>query len=156
EGIKIGYKRLPGFQEIERNDVVVFNYPMEADPPFNRPIDKRENYIKRAVGIPGDTISLRGANLCVNGEPGFAPPHSQMDYYVYTDCTGLNPQRLLDMRIEYNHYAREPYQLFLTDEAYEDVKNWANVAKIVPNIRHQDTNEPGIFPNDSLYHWNID
>lgn len=156
EGIKIGYKRLPGFQDIERNDVVVFNYPMEADPPFSRPIDKRENYIKRAVGIPGDTISLRGANLYVNGAAGFEPPHSQMDYYVYTDGTGLNPQRLLDMRIESNPYAREPYQLFLTKEAYEEVKGWANVTKIVPNIRHQDADEPGIFPNNPGYHWNID
>ncbi len=156
EGIKIGYNRLPGFQDIERNDVVVFNYPMEADAPFNRPIDKRENYIKRAVGIPGDTISLRGADLFVNGEAGFQPPHGQMDYYVYTDGTGLNPQRLLDMRIDYSPYAREPYLLFLTEEAYEEVKSWANVTKIVPNIRHQDANEPGVFPSDPLYHWNID
>jgi signal peptidase I, bacterial type len=156
EGVKLGYKRLPGFQEIERNDVVVFNYPMEADPPFNRPVDKRENYIKRAVGIPGDTISLRGAQLYVNGKRGFEPPHSQLDYYVYTDGTGLNPQRLLDMRIDYSPYAREPYQLFLTEGAYEEVKSWANVTKIVPNIRHQDTKEPGIFPNDPLYSWNID
>jgi len=156
EGIKIGYKRLPGFQQIKRNDVVVFNYPMEADPPFNRPIDKRENYIKRAVGIPGDTISLRGATLYVNGKEGFAPPNGQLDYYVYTDGSGLNPQRLLDMRIESNPYAREPYQLFLTEEAYEEVKGWANVTKIVPNIRHQDAKEPGVFPNNPLYNWNID
>lgn len=156
EGVKLGYKRLPGFQEIERNDVVVFNYPMEADPPFNRPIDKRENYIKRAVGIPGDTISLREAQLYVNGKRAFEPPNGQLDYYVYTDGTGLNPQRLLDMRIESNPYAREPYQLFLTDKAYEEVKGWANVSRIVPNIRHRDTAEPGVFPNNPLYHWNID
>src|SRR5690606_33391934 len=153
EGVKIGYKRLPGFQRIERNDVVVFNYPMEADAPYNRPIDKRENYIKRAVGIPGDTISLRGADLFVNGEPGFKPPHSQLDYYVYTDGTGLNPQRLTDMRIEHNPYAREPYQLFLTDEAYEEVKGWANVPKIVPNIRHQHKEGPGVFQNRESYDW---
>src|SRR5690606_19691829 len=59
EGIKVGYKRLPGFQEIKRDDVVVFNYPMEADEPYNRPVDKRENYIKRAIGIPGDTLVIR-------------------------------------------------------------------------------------------------
>src|SRR5690606_34811465 len=89
EGVKLDYKRLPGFQEIERNDVVVFNYPMEADAPFNRPIDKRENYIKRAVGMPGDTISLNTAQVYVNGKIGYNPPQSQMDYLVYTDGTGL-------------------------------------------------------------------
>ncbi|WP_257657236.1 signal peptidase I [Parapedobacter lycopersici] len=156
DGLQLGYTRLPGFEEIERNDVVVFNYPMEADAPFNRPVDKRENYIKRAVGIPGDTISLREAKLYVNGEPGFEPPHGQMDYYVYTDGTGLNPQRLHDMRIEYYTYAREPYLLFLTEEAYNEVKSWANVTKIIPNIRHRDTAEPGVFPNNALYSWNID
>jgi len=156
EGIQLDYKRLPGFQQIKRNDVVVFNYPMEADPPFNRPIDKRENYIKRAVGIPGDTISLRGAVLYVNGQKGFEPPHGQLDYYVYTDGSGLNPQRLLDMRIDYDSRAREPYRLFLTEEAYQEVKSWANVTKIVPNISHQDAREPGTFPNSQLYNWNID
>lgn len=156
EGIKIGYKRLPGFQEIKRNDVVVFNYPMEADAPFNRPIDKRENYIKRAVGIPGDTISLREARLSVNGQEGFAPPQGQMDYLVYTDGTGLNPQRLLDMRIESSPYAREPYLLFLTEERYNEVKGWANVTKIVPNISHRDQAQPGVFPSNKLYQWNID
>ncbi len=156
EGIKIGYKRLPGFQEIKRNDVVVFNYPMEADAPFNRPIDKRENYIKRAVGIPGDTISLREAQLFVNGQDGFKPPQGQLDYLVYTDGTGLNPQRLLDMRIESSPYAREPYLLFLTEERYNEVKGWANVTKIVPNISHRDQAQPGVFPNNKLYQWNID
>ena len=156
EGIKLKYKRLPGFQTIERNDVVVFNFPMEADDPFNRPIDKRENYIKRAIGIPGDTISIREAQVYINGQKGFNPPNGQLDYYVYTDGTGLNPQRLLDMRIDYSLYAREPYQLFLTDKAYEEIKSWANVTKIVPNIRHSDANEFGVFPNTPLYAWNID
>lgn len=156
EGVKIGYKRLPGFQQIKRNDVVVFNYPMEADPPLSRPIDKRENYIKRAVGIPGDTISLRGAQLFVNGVKAFEPPNGQLDYYVYTDGTGLNPQRLLDMRIEYDTYAREPYRLFLTEKTYQEVKGWANVKRIVPNIRHQNTSESGVFPNNPLYNWNVD
>ena len=157
DGLELGYHRLPGFQKIERNDVVVFNYPMEADAPFNRPIDKRENYIKRAIGIPGDTISLRESVVYVNGENGFVPPHGQMDYYVYTDGTGLNPQRLLDMRIESPYpYSKEPYILFLTEEAYKEVKSWSNVTKIVPNIRHRDTEEPGIYPNNPLYHWNID
>src|SRR5690606_34832591 len=68
EAVKIPYKRLPGFQKIERNDVVVFNFPMEADAPYNRPVDKRENYIKRAVGIPGDTISMFEGQIFIGNE----------------------------------------------------------------------------------------
>ncbi|HLW50557.1 MAG TPA: signal peptidase I [Sphingobacteriaceae bacterium] len=161
EGIKIGYKRLPGFQEIKRNDVVVFNFPMEADAPFNRPIDKRENYIKRAIGIPGDTISLLMAQVFVNGEKGFNPPQGQMEYLVYTDGSGLNAQRLLDLRIESNLQFREPYLLFLTEKTYEEVAGWANVSKIVPAIRPENTPELGVFPStrdkiSELHPWNMD
>lgn len=156
EGIKFDYKRLKGFQEIERNDVVVFNYPMEADAPYNRPIDKRENYIKRAIGIPGDTIRLELAQVYVNGKIGFNPPQGQMDYLVYTDGTGLNPQRLLDMRIESSGFYREPYLLFLTDDAYREVAGWSNVTQIIPNIRPENTAEERIFPESPLHPWNLD
>src|SRR5690606_24099593 len=156
EGVQLGYHRLPGFQPIKRNDVVVFNYPMEADAPYNRPIDKRENYIKRAIGIPGDTISLKLAQVYVNGEPGYNPPKGQMDYLVFTDGTGLNPQRLLDMRIESSSYHREPYLLFLTDEAFEAVSKWQNVTKIIPNIRPENTPEARTFPESELHPWNLD
>ena len=156
EGIKIPYKRIKGFQNIERNDVVVFNYPMEADAPFNRPIDKRENYIKRAVGIPGDTIRSDASVIYVNGKRGFVPPEGQIDYQVYTDGSGLNSQRLIDQRIEANPYAREPYLLHLTQGAYEDVKSWSNITSITPNVRPAGLAEPGTFPNAPGFNWNID
>jgi signal peptidase I len=156
EGIKIPYKRLKGFQEIKRNDVVVFNFPMEADAPFHRPIDKRENYIKRAIGIPGDTIKIDAAVVYVNGVKGFVPPQGQIDYLVYTDGSGLNPQRILDERIEANPYAREPYLLHLTQDAFETVKGWSNVTSVTPNVRPAGLDEPGTFPNAPNYHWNID
>ena len=94
EAIKWGYHRLKGTQRIERNDVVVFNFPAgdtvllenqkvtyydvlrqyqtdfgaeEGRRRLNndytvvaRPVDKRENYIKRCVGIAGDTIRIIG------------------------------------------------------------------------------------------------
>src|SRR3984885_16237454 len=47
DGLELPYYRLPGLSEVKKGDVVVFNYPMDADSPLNRPVDKRENYIKR-------------------------------------------------------------------------------------------------------------
>jgi signal peptidase I len=47
-----------GLSEVKKGDVVVFNYPMEADSPYFRPVDKRENYIKRCQGTPGDTLAF--------------------------------------------------------------------------------------------------
>lgn len=157
EGIKVGYKRLPGFQEIKRDDVVVFNYPMEADEPYNRPVDKRENYIKRAIGIPGDTLVIRDAQVIVNGSPGVNPPRMQMDYFVYTDGTALNPQRLHDMRIEWGSFPGAPYyHLFMTEEQLKEVESWPIVTKVEPRVFAADTPDPSTFPKSGLHPWNID
>ena len=158
ELIELPYKRLPGFQDIKRNDVVVFNYPMEADEPYNRPIDKRENYIKRCVGMPGDTISIKDAVLYVNGKLGFQPPEAQLSYLVYTDGSGLNPQRLKDKRLENYYNGQEPYVILMTKDEAEDVKSWSNVKEVIPNIQKPGRSESAedTFPNNPHYDWNYD
>lgn len=45
-----------------------------------RPVDKRENYIKRCVGIPGDSLELRNSILYVNGNKALVPEHSNLKY----------------------------------------------------------------------------
>jgi signal peptidase I len=54
--IQLPQFRLPGFTSIKQNDVVVFNYP----PEFNYPVDLKTNYIKRCVGLPGDSLKNCG------------------------------------------------------------------------------------------------
>ena len=68
--------RFPAFQDIKRNDIVVFNYPIED----YRPSDKREHYIKRCVGIPGDDLKVNSGQLEVNGENIMLSPTGQMSY----------------------------------------------------------------------------
>lgn len=60
--VELPHLRLPGFTEPRRGDAVVFNYPLD-----NAPIDRRLHYIKRLVGLPGDSVALRGKKLYVNG-----------------------------------------------------------------------------------------
>lgn len=96
---QVPYYRMPGFQNVERNDMVVFNYPMEDQ----YPVDKKENYIKRCVGLPGDTLQVDNGTLFINGElayqaknlqkrhtvgykEGFAPIHHRM--YNFIDKNG--------------------------------------------------------------------
>lgn len=55
--------RLPGFREIQRGDIVVFVYP----DPYNE-YDPDPDYVKRVVGVPGDTLEMRGKHLYLNGE----------------------------------------------------------------------------------------
>lgn len=155
ELIKIPYKRLPGFEKIERNDVVVFNFPMEADAPFNRPVDKRENYIKRAVAVPTDVVEMKEGRLFVNGKPGFDSNDVQSAYIVYTDERGLNPDILVDKRFEYMELPDEngrivAYLLHVTKEEIEQVKSWSNVTEVTPY-----NNDSPAFPKDSQYNWNF-
>jgi signal peptidase I len=74
--LQLPYFRLPGIQDIKRNEIVVFNWPADTvrwffDPSSihkNKPIDKRSNYVKRCVGIPGDTLEIKGGYVYINGE----------------------------------------------------------------------------------------
>src|SRR5690606_3497875 len=133
DGLEMDYRRLPGLQKIKRNDVVVFNYPMEADAPFNRPVDKRENYIKRAIGIPGDTISIVNAQVYVNGKQGITPVEGQLMYEVTTDGTDINLDRINDMRIDGGSTGQaNQYVFYLTPSLANTIKGWANVKEIKP------------------------
>lgn len=62
-GVKLPWTRIPGFRDIERNDIIVFNIPWEV-----KPISQKTNYIKRAVGAAGDTLEMKEKILYVNGE----------------------------------------------------------------------------------------
>ncbi|MFN8259665.1 MAG: signal peptidase I [Chitinophagales bacterium] len=87
--VQLPYYRLPGFEKIERGDVVVFNYPGDALEFPERPIDKRENYVKRCVGIAGDTLQIRDRQLYINN---VAQPHykkMQFAYYLITNGTKM-------------------------------------------------------------------
>lgn len=78
EAIKLPYYRLPGWEDVERYDMLVFNFPMQED----RPVDKRDNYIKRCVGLPGDTLQIKMGELYVNGKEALKPKHLQGRYRI--------------------------------------------------------------------------
>jgi signal peptidase I len=74
---QLPYMRLPGFTSPKRNDKVVFNWPIDTvryfrDPSnirVDKPIDKKSNYVKRCVGIPGDEFSIIDGKIYIDGEP---------------------------------------------------------------------------------------
>ena len=57
KSIQLGYNRLPGFHTIKNNEIVVFNYPVD-DMQENMPFDKKTNYVKRCVGVAGDSLQI--------------------------------------------------------------------------------------------------
>ena len=71
---QLPYFRLPALQKIKRNDIVVFSWPADTVRQFfvkekrvDKPIDKKSNYVKRCVGIPGDTLEIIDGLIHTNG-----------------------------------------------------------------------------------------
>ena len=72
---QLPYFRLPGFESVEKNDIVVFSWPADTVRIFfkreqgvKKPIDKKSNYVKRCVGTPGDSLEVRNGKVFINGE----------------------------------------------------------------------------------------
>lgn len=156
DGIQWKYRRLPGLSDIKRNDVVVFNLPSEADSPFYRPVDKRENYIKRCLAIAGDTLKITDSQVFINGKPAAKPEFSQTNYYIKSDGNDFNPQALEDMNIEALRMSADEYYFTMTAEQANIVKGWTNVQSLQPIIKPAGTREPQIFPQDDRFKWNED
>ncbi|MDD3078698.1 MAG: signal peptidase I [Paludibacter sp.] len=136
-----------------------------------RPVDRRENYVKRCVGIPGDWIEIKNNQLYHNGEKQEDIPGIQFNYLVQTDGTPLT--KALDklgismddrMYIDNTRYAAgiqqlgfNPeyplYHLPLTKEAYNTLKSTLGVTR----IQIETDEQPGIvFPLGNKYGWTRD
>ena len=72
--LQLPYLRIPGFEKIERNDIVVFNQPADTlldmndfhpDRNYYKPIDKKTNLVKRCVGIAGDSLEVRNGYVYI-------------------------------------------------------------------------------------------
>ena len=67
--------RFPKLQKIKRNDIVVFNWPADTVRQFfvkeagvKKPIDKKSNYVKRCVGLPGDELEIKNGFVYIDGK----------------------------------------------------------------------------------------
>ena len=162
EAVQWKYHRIPGFGHVERNDVVVFNYPCgdtvmveqpEADYYQNcriygresvmnqykiitRPIDKEENYIKRCVAIPGDVLEIKNARVYINGQPNVLFPHSKLSYLVKTSH-GM-PATEEDLQISDNMPPPPPgyFAYNLENRQVDILKKTSNVVSVEPWILH--------------------
>ena len=155
ELINLGYHRLPGLGHVENNDVIVFNWPAESD---GRPVDRKENYIKRCIGIAGDSIQIVNRNVFINGKSIAFPEKSQYTYHVKTDGSGFNLSLLEKMEINEGGPTSDAgdYAYSLTKENVEKLRAIPNVKSIDPMVDPEGNFEDYIFPFDSRYSWNVD
>jgi len=159
EKIKLPYHRMKGLGNIKRNDCVVFNWPAEKE---GRPVDKKENYVKRCVGIPGDVLELKNADLFVNGAPQeeFDGMKKQWQYNITTqEGRGLNQEMLYKkFDITEGGYGRNrnEYNLILTNSSRDALNNFSNVTTMERRVEKKGKYSDYIFPHDPNYAWNID
>jgi signal peptidase I len=173
---------------IKHNDVVVFNYPdgdtvalkqqnqsyyglvrqAGRERVWNdksyfgdivaRPVDKRENYIKRCIGLPGDTIKIVDQVVYINGKPNEMPEHSQFMYQVKTDGYPINRRLIKELDITEDVQMTESGDqvITLTQASAEKLRKQPNVLSVTKIIQPKGFWQPYIFPFDSAYAWNVD
>lgn len=90
ELIQLPYWRIPGINEIENNDIIVYNYPKIND----LPIDKKDKRISRCVGIPGDTLRVYHKTVYINNQEIDTIPTLQFVYRITTNGDAVNKEIL--------------------------------------------------------------
>lgn len=104
---QLPYLRLPKFQKIKRNDIVVFNWPADTVRRFfvkeagvKKPLDKKSNYVKRCVGIAGDTLEIINGYVHINGEKNILPDRAKIQYnFTAYSGKGVSSRKLADLGI---------------------------------------------------------
>lgn len=154
--IQLPQWRLPALGEVERGDVVVFNYP----PEFEHPKDLRTHYIKRCVAIAGDTLEVKGGQVYVNGKMQDNPELMQMRYFAQTNQV-IRDRVFDDLDISEYYPAMDDsgskgYVILTTPETAEKLKSFDFISKVTLEIDSEGRVEPRIFPDARYYEWNAD
>ena len=102
---QLPYSRIPGFQKIKRNDIVVFSWPADTVRQFFKkeaavikPTDKKSNYVKRCVAVPGDTLAIIDGIIHINGKESIMPDRAKPLYgYTAYNSKGISARKLKDL-----------------------------------------------------------
>ena len=174
--LQLPYMRVPGFQKIKRNDIVVFNQPPDTLQNMNqwtdgnprtparnyyKPTDKKLNLVKRCVAIPGDSLEIRDGYIFINGERTVLPDRAKPQYNFTVDTQGQN----LNTDVMLKSYGvREwgidrnasKYVFTMTDEEAEKLRKHSKVKSVTKIITPKGTSDPDVFPHVAGLGWNTD
>ncbi|MFC2085970.1 signal peptidase I [Bacteroidota bacterium] len=151
-GVELPFFRLPGFGTVGRGDSFVFNYP-----PEDVPIDRKTHYIKRAMGLPGDTLEVRAKAVYVNHQHIPLDDGMQIEWVVKKSSpeVRLPGPRLRELGVEQVVPLGDPSEVlirFATTKAADKIASWPYVENVQPYIetRHPG-NGTGTYPPGSDY-----
>ena len=181
---QLDYHRLKGLRNVERMDIVVFNFPAGdtvalkmPNPDYYtlcqergrdavrnnkdvfgdiiyRPVDRRDNYVKRCLGLPGETLQIRDGIVYVNGKAVPQPKNVQYFYYVETDGTYIDDALYeeLGISVEDRHAQGTQYILPLTAQMKKTLesKPWV---KVIERIQPTESESIITYPVGTDYGW---
>lgn len=152
DAIQFPYVRLFA-SSVKRNDVVVFNYPREAD----LPVDHRPFYIKRCIALPGDTLQIIDKKVIINGIQIPFPENVEFNYNLQSTID-LTNDTLLKYRITEGGRvgSKSFYQLTLSDSAKKGLRKTSYIKSITDLKIDPEGYADYIFPFHKSYNWNID
>lgn len=197
---QLEYHRMPGIREIERGDIVVFNYPQGdtvaskrptddyymmayrieqegggdgrkfiASRPETfgeliwRPVDRRENYVKRTIGLPGERLRISYDTIYINGEAIAEPENVQYNYIIPVNGP-ISPAKWLELGVRGDDYQQGPirndyagywfYDVPLTRAMKEEIEKWPEVIGPLQLERESGIYDlSGVFPLGAPYGW---
>ncbi|MEC5166278.1 signal peptidase I [Flavobacterium sp. PL11] len=167
---QLPYMRLPGIQNIERADIVVFNWPIDTVYKFfdtskrraYKPVDKKSNYVKRCVGVPGDNLSIKDGVVYIDGKVLQLSERAKPQYSYKIAFDGTTPVNLeylfqdlsiTDPAFFLNDTKRDTLFLSaLTDLGAQKFKNTPGITAVIKQIAKEADNS--VFPH--INKWNRD
>ena len=145
---QLPYLRIPGFQEIKNNDIVVFNWPADTVRKFFvkekgviKPTDKKSNYVKRAIGIPGDSLEIRDGIVYLNGKENNLPDRARPLFtYLIKSNQGVSSSKLINLEVD--GFIRKFIIKGLSTDTYAEISDY------ILNISNNGENEYLIYTTD--------
>ncbi|WP_413999176.1 signal peptidase I [Flavobacterium sp. W1B] len=167
---ELPYLRLPGIEDIKRTDIVVFNWPVDTvryffepkgRPGVIKPIDKKSNYVKRCVGVPGDSLSIKDGMVYIDGKILELPERAKPQFSYAVALDGKTPidfeylLREMDITDDVGYKSESKDTLVfraLTTAGAERLRNVPGITAVTRIIAKG--TEDGIFPH--INKWNQD
>ena len=149
-GVTFPYHRLPGFSKVQRGDPIVFNYP-----PDDEPIDRKVHYVKRVIGMPGDTLSVRDKLVHIDGDP-LPLGRGMQQYWTVTKSDAryqIPRRRMEEMGIsEVRRTNRaETVRVLATPEGAKQMRQRSWVRSIEPYVLNSDEYNDLMYPSGRGY-----
>lgn len=155
---QLPYFRLPGFQDVELNDIVVFNWPVDTVSKFftrngehyYKPVDKRSNYVKRCVGLPGDSLKIVDGKVYVNNKPLELPDRAKVQHSYKGEASGAFNPAQIKKDYEITRFGFTQGNTFFSpaipDKFVERFKNHPSVVSVEEILDNPNRIDPTVFP----------